>query len=117
MRSPHASRPAFSLVELLIALVLLSGGALVVAGTATLVARAIGEGARRTTAARLARATLDSLAALPCASVVAGQDSAPGVAVAWTVDTLPRARAVRQTIRVAVRGGTSTSIVESQLPC
>ena len=110
-------RRGFSLVELLVALVLFSSGALVVAGTSTLVARAVGEGARRTTAARLARATLDSLAALPCTGVAAGRDSARGVIVAWTVDTVPRARLVRQTIRIAVRGGEARSFAESMLPC
>ena len=115
MRTPLASRRGFSLVELLVALVLLASGALVVAGTSTLVARAVGEGARRTTAARLARSTLDSLAALPCAALVAGSDTARGVLVAWTVDTVPRARVVRQAIRIAVRGGSAQAVAESMV--
>ena len=72
-------RPAFTLVELLVAIVILAVGVLALAATAGLVAAHIGDGARLTGAAHVARTVLDSLGGRDCAAITTGASSRDGI--------------------------------------
>lgn len=79
-------RPAFTLVELLVAIVVFTVGVLALAATAGLVATHVGDGGRLTRTAHAARTILDSLRGLPCDRVQSGSAVRGSVTAMWTVE-------------------------------
>ena len=76
-------RTGVTIIELLIAIVILTVGVLALAATAGLVAAHVGDGGRLSGAAHAARSTLDSLRGVPCGRLTSS--SAPRGSIAWTV--------------------------------
>jgi len=87
-RPPLPSRRAFTLLEVLTALLLLGVGILGVSASATLVSRMIGDGSRLTLAATIATARLEQLRAVPCASATSGTAITRGIEERWSVAAL-----------------------------
>ena len=85
---PSARRRGFTLLEVLIALVLLSIGILGVSMSAALVSRMVGDGSRLTLAAAIATARLEQLRSIPCASATSGTAVTRGVEERWSVAAL-----------------------------
>jgi prepilin-type N-terminal cleavage/methylation domain-containing protein len=81
----RTDRRAFTLLEVLVALVILGVGVLGLSGNAALVSRLVGDGARLTLAATVATTRLEELRALPCASVSSGAAITHGVEERWSV--------------------------------
>lgn len=84
MRTRHRVAEGFTLLEVLVALVVLSAGILGLAASSALVSRLIGDGSRLTVAATLATARFEQLRALPCSSVAAGAAVTRGIEERWT---------------------------------
>jgi hypothetical protein len=78
-------RTGVTIIELLIAIVILTVGVLALAATAGLVAAHVGDGGRLTGAAHAARSTLDSLRGVPCPSLTSGSAGRGAVTLEWTV--------------------------------
>jgi len=76
-------RAGFGLIELIVALLLISIGVLGLAGTAIVAQRSFNEAALRERSARAAAAVLDSL--LHDAAPADGVRIAPGLSLAWSV--------------------------------
>jgi prepilin-type N-terminal cleavage/methylation domain-containing protein len=93
-------RAGFTLVEALVALVLLAFGALAAASAQGWAARTLEAADRREAATTLAERVLDSLALCPVVSDGSLQDG-HGLTVAWIAE--PAGRATR--VRLQVRGG------------
>jgi prepilin-type N-terminal cleavage/methylation domain-containing protein len=85
MRASPLSPRAFSLVELLTALVLLVVGLAAVARAAGAIARLEGDARLRRVAAAALRARLDSVSAWPCHAAATGVADADGVHERWSV--------------------------------
>jgi prepilin-type N-terminal cleavage/methylation domain-containing protein len=81
----RAERRAFTLLEVLVALVILGVGVLGLSGHAALVSRLVGDGARLTLAATIATTRLEQLRALPCASASSGAAITYGIEEQWSV--------------------------------
>lgn len=79
------SRRAFTLVEIVVAIMLLSVGVLALAGTAVLVLRLIGAGGTHAVAAATAESRFEILRATPCAALASGSSVARGVQEQWSV--------------------------------
>src|SRR5689334_4329745 len=110
-------RPAFTIVELLVALVVLTIGLLALAGTAGLVAARVGDGGRLSASAHAARTILDSLGAAPCEAAVSGSATRDGAASTWTV-TRDSARAlIDLTVRSSLRRGARQDSFQLVVPC
>ena len=78
-------RRGTSLVELLIALVIVTIGLLALAGAAAVVAREAGVSRREITVAAAARNRLERLASSPCRSLVDGANASGGITERWTI--------------------------------
>jgi prepilin-type N-terminal cleavage/methylation domain-containing protein len=76
---------AFTLLEILIALVLLGVGILGISASAALVSRMVGDGSRLSLAATIATARLEQLRALPCAAATSGTATTRSVEERWSV--------------------------------
>ena len=75
----------FTVVEVLVAIVIMAIGVLGLAGTATNVSRLIGGGAEQTIAANIALSRFEQLRSTACASMAAGTATTRGMTEHWTV--------------------------------
>ena len=96
-------RSAFSLIELLIALVLLAVGLAAYARAAGAVARLENDARLRRAIAEVTQARLDSLAALPCGPARSGEAHFAGVGEQWSATSDGRRWEVRESIVVLAR--------------
>lgn len=110
-------RPAFTLVELLVAIVILAVGVLALAATAGLVAAHIGDGARLTGAAHVARTVLDSLGGRDCAAITTGASSRDGISTEWTVAGDSDATRVALTVGAPLRRTSRRDTYRLVVPC
>ena len=110
-------RAAFTLPEVLLAVLLFSVGILGLASTATFIAEQIGDARQLVAAAHFARSELDSLRAVPCTSIVAGSAATRRASMAWSVAVSPRARTLRAVLVLAAWRGTRTRTIDALLPC
>lgn len=125
--TPRHSRSGFTVMELIVAIVILSVGLLGLAATSGVVMRLIGGGTHQTVAANVALARFESLRALSCGRVAGGSASNRNVQEIWTVTPVgpvaaPRAMDVRLTINyhTSMRRGASSSRTQtyrSQIIC
>jgi prepilin-type N-terminal cleavage/methylation domain-containing protein len=84
---PHldACRAAFTLLEVLVALVVLATGILGLSASAALVSRLVGDASRLTLAATVATARLEQLRGLPCGSAAPGTAITRGIEERWAI--------------------------------
>ena len=86
---PARDRRGFTLVELIVAIVILSVGVLGLASTAAVVTRQIGGGAQQSRAAAVAQARFESLRGMSCVDYgglpFTGEDDAEGFRESWSV--------------------------------
>ena len=111
-------RPAFSLPEVLVAVIVFAIGILGLASSGTFIAIQAGEARAITEGAILAGRVLDSLRSRPCTTVGSGQLSYRSATVRWTATPTARSVAVDATLEIpGRRGGRRQWIVNSLLPC
>ena len=110
-------RPAFTVVELLVALVVLTIGLLALAGTAGLVAAHVGDGGRLSASAHVARSIMDSLRATPCDAIVTGSATPDGAGAEWSVERDSTSAGVDLTVRSQLRRGTRPDAFQLVVPC
>lgn len=110
-------RPAFTLVELLVAIVILAVGVLALAATAGLFAARVADGARLTGAAHAARSILDSLGTRECEAITSGASSRDGVSAEWTVAGDSDATRVALTVAAPLRRASRRDVYRLVVPC
>ena len=100
----------FTLIEMIIAIIIMSIGVMGLAGTASFVATQMGGANAQTIAAGLASKVSDSLAARRCAAIIDGSQTVRGVRVAWTVADSIRTRWVTETVQFKPKRGATKSL-------
>jgi prepilin-type N-terminal cleavage/methylation domain-containing protein len=109
-------RRAFSLVEVLVAVVVTGVGLVALAGTTgVLIARGASASAAVAAAARLA-SVVDSLRVVPCASLASGRSSSNGIDVTWTVSASGAVRRIGAVVTWTVRQS-HTRLTETSVLC
>ncbi len=126
-RARRARRSGFTVMELIVAIVILSIGLLGLAATSGIVMRLIGGGSHQTVAANVALARFEQLRAVSCGRMTSGSAINRNVREAWSVTPVgpvatPTAMDVRLTITYEPsmrRGGSSsrTQSYRSQIVC
>jgi prepilin-type N-terminal cleavage/methylation domain-containing protein len=126
-RARRARRSGFTVMELIVAIVILSIGLLGLAATSGIVMRLIGGGSHQTVAANVALARFEQLRAVSCGRMTSGSAINRNVQEAWSVTPVgpvatPTAMDVRLTITYETsmrRGGSSsrTQSYRSQIVC
>ena len=109
-RAGRRPRRGFTLIEMIIAIIVMSIGVMGLASTAGYVAQQMGSGNMQTVAAALSSKVADSLSSRKCTSLVAGTQTKRGVTVAWTVTTATRTRTVDQTVTYKPKRGSTKTI-------
>ncbi len=118
MSMPAAARRGFTLVELMVAIVLLSVGVLGLASTSVMVTRMVGNGARYTIVGHVAQARFEALRAVDCTTLAGGSATARGgIMEAWSVVQQPRAVVVTDSLSYTIRGVAKSQVYQSMIPC
>jgi prepilin-type N-terminal cleavage/methylation domain-containing protein len=110
-------RPAFTIVELLVAIVVFTIGVVALAATSGLVAAGVGDGGRLTAAAHAARTVLDSLGATSCGRVVSGSAAREGLTIQWSATRDSTAAHVELSVGTALRRGSARDAYRLVVPC
>jgi prepilin-type N-terminal cleavage/methylation domain-containing protein len=111
-------RPAFTLPEVLAALLIFAVGILGLASSGTFIVIQAGEARALTEGAVLAGRVLDSLRSVPCVTRAPGQDTYRGATIRWTTSAAARSTAVDLTLELPGRQGSPRQWrVTSLLPC
>lgn len=119
MRRPLLrSRRGFTVVELVIAIIILAIGVVGLMATSLVVLRQMRTGQRQAVAATLAQSTFDSLASRPCAALVSGSaNGAMGIREWWTVSGNGAARIASDSIVIPVHRGERAYVFSSTILC
>ena len=104
-RSARRARRGFTLIEMIIAIMVMSIGIMGLAGTASYVAMQMGGGNAQTVAAALATKVSDSLSARRCSALVSGSQTKRGVSISWTVADSSRTRWVTEQVQYRPKRG------------
>jgi hypothetical protein len=110
------------MVELMVALAIVSVGVFGLAGGATLVTRLLGGGTLQTRAALVANAHIENFRSMACTSVSSGTDTVRSVISSWTATALnsagaQRATSLTLTVRYPTTKGMRSQSYYTLLPC
>jgi type IV pilus modification protein PilV len=111
------SRRAFTLAEVLVAIVVFSVGILGLAGLGTFLVVQVREAQAMTHAATLAGTVLDSLRATPCAAVAGGTRSHGAATVRWSTSPVGRVIGVTAVLSIPLRRPPWQVTIDALLPC
>ena len=119
-------RAGFSIVEVVVAILILTIGVLGMAGTAAYVTRQVNEGAQQGNAAARVQSITDSLRSLRCSLLVNGSTTASAsnynINESWTISNMIGAGKPSKSLRVAVAwvtrlGATRQQSFTTTVPC
>jgi Tfp pilus assembly protein PilV len=117
----HRSRKhptGFTLVELLVAMVLIQIGLLALVATNGVLVRQLATVRARTSAINTASNRLQLLGTTRCAAVSGSNATAPGITEYWSVELEPNAiRQLRDSVTFAALGTTHSVVLRTRLPC
>ena len=121
--SAGRGRAGFTVIEVIVAILILTIGVLALAGTAAVVTKQMASGSRQTVASTIAQARFDSLASVDCTQLAAGGATNTGVVAyrsgqvteTWTVTDGNDVKNV--TDKVYVYGLLDTLVYTSLIPC
>ena len=113
-------RRGITLVEILIAIIMLTVGVMGLLGSTAAVAKQMGGGVRQTVAATVAQARIDSLTSLSCASlavagVASGTSTSRGISEKWLVTDGKNIKTIAVEITIPRR--TTKLLYTTVIPC
>ena len=117
--SGTANRDGFTIVEIIVAIMVLSVGVLGLAATAAVVQKQMGSGERQAAAAAIAQSRFDQLTSINCksANLVGGTATwrKGHVTETWTVTDLTNIKQITETITIT--GYTNPLVYTTYIPC
>ena len=111
------ARKGFSLIELMVAIMMLTVGLLGIAATTAVSTQMIGAGGRHTLAASVAQSRFEMLQRGPCAALVGGSTYTRGVSESWEIDSVRTSAFVTARVTYRTRRGPHTQVFRSVRPC
>ena len=122
VRRRRRVRAGMTMVELMVALIIIAVGVLGLSAGATLVTRLLGGGAMQARAAVTAQTRFEQLRATSCASIADGRDTVRGIISQWTthavtVSSLQRGMNVSLVVQYPTPRGTRSQTYQTMFPC
>jgi type IV pilus assembly protein PilV len=122
-RPATGDRAGFTIIEVIVATMILSVGVLALAGTAAVVTKQMASGSRQTVASTIAQARFDSLSSVQCSNLAAGGATTSGTATfrnghvteTWQVTDGNDVKNIQD--KVYVYGLRDTLVYTSLIPC
>lgn len=120
-RRPRAKRAGFTIIEIMVAVVILSIGILGLAATAAVVTRQMTGAVHQNVAANVAYSRMERLRTGNCVAMLDSSNTSGvttrNVTEKWTVQRLDNAIGVDLTITYKVRGVQKSQFYHSEFPC
>lgn len=121
-RPPGDAREGFTLVELLVAIVILAVGVLGLAATASVVTRQMTGAVHQSVAANVAYSRMERIRTGNCVAMADSSSPPAGIVTRnvrerWTITKANNAILVFDTITYAVRGKQKMQVYHSEFPC
>ena len=110
-------RDAFTLVELLVALVLVAIALLALSATTALVVRELAGAAARSTAGMALRNRVERFLLLPCATAASAEAVQHGVRERWQTTAVDSAASLRDSVSLMDRRRERAVVVEARRQC
>lgn len=118
VRSCPGTRAGFTLVELIVAMLMLTIGLLGLAGVGAVVLKQMKGGTHQTIAASIAQSRFEQFEGDPCSSIVGGTATVRGMQESWTVAAVGlRAKTIRDTVTFAASNGTRKVGIHTVVAC
>ena len=111
------SRHGLTLIEIVVAIVVLSVGALALAGTSALMIRRLAESSRGARATSVGRNRLESSQSLPCSALTGGSEQIFGVRSEWSTTGSAFSAEISQRVTYPTRRGAHTDSFRTSAPC
>jgi prepilin-type N-terminal cleavage/methylation domain-containing protein len=115
-------RRGVTMIELLVALAIVSVGVLALSGGAALVTRLTGGGTVQTRAAMIANAHIEQFRSMSCTSATSGTDTVRSVISSWTATSVTssgsrRGTSISLTVQYPTTKGMRSQAFTTLLPC
>jgi prepilin-type N-terminal cleavage/methylation domain-containing protein len=110
-------RKGFSVIEVLVALILITTALLGMAGSSSLAVRLITEASARRAALHRAQSRISSLESLGCLRASGGSLTSTTISERWTVQGIGAFARVTDTVTWASPTGARRMVLESAFPC
>lgn len=110
-------RRGFTLIEVVVAIVLLAVGALALAGSAAITLRQMSDSSRSAAVASAARTRAETAFSESCAALSGGNQRSPGIRSDWSFTPGPQSADLRQRVTYGTRGGDHTDEFLTTVPC
>lgn len=110
-------RNAFTLPEVLVAIIILAIGILGLASSGSFIVLQAGEARALSEGAALAGRVLDSLRSVPCDGISSGQVAQKGRTVRWTSAPATRSISIDVILEIPRRSGVRRMPISALLPC
>lgn len=109
----------FTIIEVIVAIIILSVGLLALVSSAAVVTRMISQGQRYSEASALANQRFEMLRSQTCAAMANGSAASGRFTVAWTVvaDATGRSRNVTVTVTSPTRTSTRNDVFQTVILC
>ena len=115
--SPRHRRAGFTLVELIVAIIILTVGVLGLASVSAVVMRQITGSSFQNRAAAIASSRFERLRSVSCAAAAGGTATSGGITERWTVQMLNRSMQIQDVVTWTERGRTRTMTFTTLRPC
>jgi prepilin-type N-terminal cleavage/methylation domain-containing protein len=115
MRSPAAAA-GYTLIEIIVALMVFTVGALALAGSSGVVARAMASNATRELAARIAVSRIETIAS-QCATATSGRERILQIESEWATTKDPTTTEVTESVLCPALGGACTVSFRATIWC
>lgn len=116
-RSAPQARAGFTLVELMVAMLMLTVGLLALASTSAVVVKQMGDASRMGVAGTVAQTRIERLRSGTCSTAQTGTGTTRGVSESWTVTPMVRSARIDVTITYTTRRGTRSQSYRSMMRC
>ncbi len=110
-------RKGFSLIELMVAIMVLTVGLLGLAASSAVATQMIGGGGRHTLAASVAQSRFEMLRRGRCATLSGGSSYTRGVSESWQIDSVRTSAFITSRVTYQTRRGPRTQTFRSVRPC
>lgn len=117
LRRRFRARGGFTLVELIVAIIIMVVGVLGLASAAAVVMRQITGSSYQNRAAAVAQSRFERLRAIPCANAVGGTASNGGITERWTVQMLNRSMQMTDVVSWREKNRARAVTFSSIRPC